>query len=292
MRFHFGLLLCLFLLCHSAGFTQTVQQLPLTYSCGVQWPGWQILMDNEYCQSTKYPLVQMFDGNPATAWVYYKAWRDLPPGVLWGECNNPDERFNHGIGATIDIRNDEGKTFSADGIGIINGYAKTPDIYWGNNRITSIHVHCEGHEQNWDKSFALEERIQLQRLNFPHQKLLSLCLKVENVAVGPDDDLCISDIVLYNHGKPVPWKVPASVLYIESGDNWGDSLQCASLWKRNGQRMYHHGKPVYVNGNARLPGTGFTLLGDDHTLYVFDFTRNKFIAEQTFSGSIEESGMD
>lgn len=285
MRSHFGGLVFLFLLFRFAGVVLGEDS--------VQWPGWQI-ETNEYTQSTRYPLSQMFDGNPATAWVYHKAWRDLPPGMCWGESDNPEENFNHGIGTKIILSTDvcnDGETFTADGIGIINGYAKNQAIYRRNNRITRIYVTCEGENQPWEKLCGLKESMQLQRISFPRQELLTITLEIDDVDVGADDDLCISELVFYNHGKFVPWRATTTVLYNYYYGCSGDPVIYYSLLKMNGQPVHHHGKPVnYLIGKARLPDTGISLLGADNTLYIYNFTIGKFIAEQTFPGSIDQLG--
>jgi len=283
MRCHFCVLVYLFLLSHSG----SVANMNLAEgSCGIEWPGWRIELEDEYKQSTKYPLVNMFDDNSATAWVFHKSWHAIPP---YAECDDPDGRFNHGIGAELRISSDD--VFVADGIGIINGYAKNRTIYRRNNRITRLHLDCEGwKDNNWRGSYSLKESMEVQRINFPRMKIFYISLEVEDVAVGPDDDLCISELVLFNHGKPIPWRVPAAIFYSNSGANYGCSSMCTGLSKTNGRPVYHHGKPVGVNGNARLPGTGFTLIGDEHRLYVYDFIRNQFIAEHTFPGRIKELG--
>jgi hypothetical protein len=154
-----------------------------------------------------------------------------------------------------------------------------------------IHVYCDAKNGNWGKSFVLKESLGLQRLNFPRQQLRYISLQVENAIAGPDDDLCISDIVLYYRGKPLKWHMAPTVLYNEDTGCCCTGGPYYSLRTVTGKPVCHHGKPVTgLNGKARLPGSGITLLGADHMVYVYDFVRSRFIAERNLLGRIRMIG--
>jgi hypothetical protein len=144
--------------------------------------------------SFDYSPVNVFDGDPATAWVEGVSG----PGV--------------GQSLTIDITpyTAGGKIsgyYMVDKIGIINGYASTPDIFYKNNRIKHLKVDYESQyfdngefiDKRESKVFALRDTMEMQYMEFPDPvRIASFSLTVLDVYKGSRyDDTCISEIQVF-----------------------------------------------------------------------------------------------
>jgi len=243
------------------------------------------MMTSEVKCGTRYPITNMFDGRPDTAWVYNKYWRHLAPGES-PEDDNPEQRFDHGVGTTITIDTSDFPrctSFVADGLGIINGYAKSDAVYRRNNRITKIHIDCEGEgrgDTNWAGTFTLQEVQQLQRINFPHQRWLSIDIRVDAVSIGPDDDLCISELVLYNHGKPMPWRMTSCVLCNDSDDCGCGGGPTYKLF-RHSQGSLAHVNSTFdaIAGIAPQPASDHVVWYAHDTLFLYDMRHDAILLQ-------------
>lgn len=247
--------------------------------CGIAWPGWQV-STSEVSSSRTYPLTHLLDGDPATAWVYHKAWRDLPPGVAWGYAEDPDARFNHGVDTTLYLEADQ--SFVCDGIGLINGYAKSSRTYWRNNRITHVTIHAYGpNHTQWNTTVTLRITRAIQRIPVPHLRMQNLTITITAVDPGADDDLCISELVLYRQNTPIPWCLSHTVLSTEMHEC--DGYPAYTLWC--GRRI------VTLDGHERTTYTGFmqphaarVMLLAGQTLYLYDFNFDTYVLSQHFIG--------
>lgn len=243
---------------------------------GVQWPGWRI-MTSEEVGGTRYPITSMLDGNPATAWVYHKARQDPSPDAGTG--------FRHGAGTHITIDTSYFRrpgSFVADGLGLINGYAKNEAVYRRNNRITKIHVYCLGNGGQWGGTFTLQQTQRLQRIAFPHRRWRYIDIAVEAVAAGPDDDLCISELVLYCGGKPVPWQVTPGVLFNNSdGCGEGGGLRYALL-RIAADDTLQPAEAAFraIRGIAMQPESPRVLWYANGALYLYDMRRNAVLLKR------------
>jgi hypothetical protein len=124
-----------------------------------------------------YPLYQMIDEDPKTAWVFN-------PDPLAGEMN---ELVQFEIQCLDDSKI---KT-----IRIINGYSKSEDLYTKNNRITQVTIEDK---QNNRYDYDLEETLSFQDIKLP-EPLDYLWLTAKKIIRGSKyDDTCISEMVLLN----------------------------------------------------------------------------------------------
>ena len=252
---------------------------------GVRWPGWYLCTTEEMI-GKRYPITNMVDGDPATAWVYYKYWKDLPAGTT--PSTGIDHRYGHGTDVHITLFTstfDHTSTFVVDGIGLINGYAKSSSTYWRNNRITKIHVYASGEHDNWGGNFPLNETRAVQHINLPHQRYNNIDIRIDGVSTGMDDDLCISELVLYNHGKPVPWQLTRTVLA-------NDMIECcgnptASLYTHAGGKLTPADRAFrIIAGVAQQPGTSRMLLYAGDTLYLYDMQRSTVLRRRSLPGAM------
>lgn len=241
----------------------------------VQWPGWNISADEDVI-SARYPLSNLADGNPQTAWVFNKTRTDQ---------ESKPTPFNHGIGKALTIRTDTGIPFTLDGITLINGYAKDAATYQRNNRIRNITISVyDGKEHTY--SFPLRETQALQRCTFPKVTTRNLGISFDQVDAGKDDDLCISELALLHGGKAVDWGLTPFVLTNDATTTCcgGTTLE---LRTQGGLLLPGpDGKPLDFVAAAPQPGTHVLLLAAPKCLYLFDLDRGVYLHEQALPGEL------
>ncbi len=254
---------------------------------GIVWPGWQ-LGTSETMSSLHYPITQMLDGNPRTAWVFNRWGSGTKPATM----PVPDDTFDsfeHGKGIFLYLTRDRAAPIVCDGIGICNGYAKDRTTYLRNNRITKLTIfgYVVGAPHIWQQSYTLRETTALQRLPIPHLRLTELNLRVDGVAAGPDDDLCISELVLYHGAQPLAWRVPPAVLTTPE-------IECDGRPRYQLVRGHHvqplDGRPASSYGGFPQPQTPIMLLLGGHTLYLFDLRRAAVVWQHAFPGTATDIG--
>ncbi len=254
---------------------------------GIQWPGWEV-RTSEKAANKDYPLTNLLDNNPKTAWVFNR-FDGYEPSTDVEYVKRMTTEFNHGIKKSITIRKGQDKTFICDGIGIINGYAKNSTIYQQNNRITKISLICSGGKNIWSKTYSLKETLDIQKLSIPHLRLNQIRISFDEVQAGNDDDLCISDLVLYHGKNIIPWLLTPSVIC-------NKELGCDS----SPMYMLLHGNkeviPTIDNPNIydvfSLPDNPnhVILFTGSNQLSLYDFKSDKYLYRQQFTGWAENFG--
>ncbi|MHB9107472.1 MAG: NADase-type glycan-binding domain-containing protein [Armatimonadota bacterium] len=253
----------------------------------VQWPGWLVETDEDYL-STQYPLANMLDGNPQTAWVFNKKLSYKPA---------PGDAYRHGQGTELRLRTDDGRAVAIDGIGIINGYAKSAETYRKNNRIRAITVDTRGFLPNGGAvtTLQLEDTPTLQKFALPPASIVRLSIAFTAVDPGPADDLCISELVLYHQGKPVHWGLTPIVVAHDSshGECGGGGGPYFELRTRGNMPMASpEGKQIRFLAVARQPGSSTLLLGAEHRYYLYDLAKSKYLYQGPFSGTLDTLGWE
>lgn len=241
------------------------------FATRVAWPGGYITTDED-APTTQYPLTHMLDGNPATAWVLNKQ--------LAGSRD-----ANHGKGRCFDIMLPHG--VKADGIGIINGYAKSRAIYRRNNRIRQIQV-----ASGWEQTIRLKETISLQQFTLK-EPVTDVEITIEDVAVGKDDDTCISELVLYYKGKPIPWSLTPTVVTNPSshGDCGCGGGPDYTLQRLDGSLVKSpNDNPITFIAYAFQPGSERILLSAKHHAYLYDLRKGEYRFQTEFANHLEMLG--
>ena len=124
-----------------------------------------------------YPLYQMIDEDPKTAWVFN-------PDPLAGEMN---ELVRFEIQCLDDSK--------IETIRVINGYSKSENLYTKNNRIIQVTIEDK---QNNRYDYDLEETLSFQDIKLT-RPLDYLRLTAKKITRGSKyDDTCISEMVLLN----------------------------------------------------------------------------------------------
>lgn len=128
-----------------------------------------------YDDNQKYPVENIFDNNPNSAWVKGK------PG--------------DGIGEWIEVGFEP--EFNLSQIKIINGYAKSKEIYSANNRVKKVVVNFSNGKP---QEFILQDNILgFQTLKLPKPvKVDSLKITIKDIYQGTKyNDTCISEIQFF-----------------------------------------------------------------------------------------------
>ena len=197
-------------------------------STGMYMPGWSVLTTEDAWANSgladgvkKYPITNLLDGDVTTAWVF--------EGPKWDGKENEsgyrpptDAPFRGGVGQTISIETHMGRPPVVDAVGIVNGYAKNATTYERSNRVTRMRVRAYGTQgkEIWSRSFDLRQVMWMQVFSVPGGEVTAASVTVEAVALGRDNDLCISEIQLYRSGRSVIPKPPAYVIS-SPGDECG-----------------------------------------------------------------------
>jgi len=256
------------------------------YFSAVQWPGWRIETDED-ALGWRYPVTNMLDGNPRTTWVYDKTLS------YQMDVTFPGSQFRHGASKRLTVRTDDQRQVAIDGLGIINGYAKSRDIYRRNNRIRSLSVTLYGKDGR-TTVYQLNESLKLQRITFAPTAITGLELRFPKIDAGPDDDLCISELVLFSHGKPIPWCLTPALL--TNGSSHGD-CGCGGgpdleLRRQDGSLLRSpHSNPITFIAAARQPGSNTMLLSAAHHLYLFNMATAAYRYHCEYQGAVAREGM-
>ena len=255
----------------------------------IAWPGWEVYTlgndGDSDSYSFAYPITNMFDGNPRTACV-----RDGLHISSTGE-----EKYDHGIGTYFRIENTGKVPIICDGIGIINGYAKNQEIYQRNNRITQITIDClcpdkknpKGPNVDWKKTYALQETMEVQRLPLPHLHLWAIEITIDAVLSGKDDDLCISELVLYRGNTPISWGLTPTVRLSSYTDfTLSKLIHGDQFVKLDG----HSGTDFLVCPHPKAPWILLLTEIGSNVFYLYDLRRDVCLWRQPFSGDGEGIG--
>ena len=141
----------------------------------------------------QYTAENLIDGNPDTAWV------EGLPGSGIGEYVD----F-----ATNPFMGNAAGAYKVKGIGIINGYAASKNLFIKNNRVKEIRIDCENYLYSDDNTFGfvemesftftLSDKMEMQYLTFPHPVFMS-SMKITILDIYPGthwDDTCIAEVKL------------------------------------------------------------------------------------------------
>ncbi len=184
-----------------------------------RWHGWRIETGEELWQKrrhTGYPIPQMFDKDPKTAWVSSGGFYDEmaisegKPRVL------APLRERYWITLTPD------KAARIDEIRLMNGYNKDSATFGRNARITKVDVFgSTGDGVQKIGAFKLADAMGWRSIRLPAKRYVELRIEVTAIRRGTDPDIAISELRLLDRGKDVgPGKVRQFIF------NPGDECGC------------------------------------------------------------------
>lgn len=187
----------------------------------IEWPGWSVTSNEDIYighKHTSFPLTYLLDDNPATSWVFSGT----------GKHDTSEEA---GFALTI-ARDPDMDPVEADGLWIMNGYNKSPELFKRNNRIIQLKLYVN---ETYLKTVALADAMGWHKISIPKQPLWNVKLKFTKFAKGKDNDVCVSELALYDGGKKIDLKMPKAVIYTP-GSDCGDGQEFY-LIDRTGKRL-------------------------------------------------------
>jgi hypothetical protein len=171
-----------------------------------------------------YPLTNLLDGDPTTAWVYPMA----------GAGRNRTAAVPY-LSLTWE------EPVAADEVWLMNGYNKDEATFRRNNRVAGMRVAADDTE----KETALSDRRGWHRVTLPRPTFRALVLEFLAVRRGPANDLCLSGLALYRRGRPVDFGMPR---WVEYSEGWGDEGNDYFLMDRRGSLLEAPADPDGVFG--------------------------------------------
>lgn len=181
----------------------------------VQWNGWSVA-STEYLwrapvkkyvnhAQVRYPLTNLFDGDPKTAWVFCDA--DKP----WRKWNKETAVWKGDSQTVPSIHLSADRPVAFDGIWLMNGYNRDKETFARNNRVTEITIIVDG---DVVKTTRLGDWMGWHKVTLPKWRAARIIeIAFTGIKRGPDDDLCLSEISLRHMGKPVNMRLPQAVLF-------------------------------------------------------------------------------
>lgn len=165
-----------------------------------------------------YPLTNLFDGKPETAWVF----KGLPP--------RPEDYvrdYSSFWGGRYAVSIEFDKPARLDGVEIMNGYNKSPEIFYRNDRVGRLKVFEGAVFVNKGRiaAAALEDFMGFRKVAIPQRAYKALTLVFEDLIPGEERDLSITEIRFTFKGKPIDLRMPNDVLA-----TFGSDCGCGTVY--------------------------------------------------------------
>ena len=184
----------------------------------VWWPAWTVSSSEELSGGIEYsknsytpsfPLSYLFDNNPKTAWVYSAKSKAFyaPFKTRYG----------------IELR--PAKPIFVDGLRLMNGQNASRKRFFGNERVVKIRVTTEVGKAKIVRTFSLSDKMGFHNISFARQKISSLMVEFIGLKSGNgDNDLCLSELQLTNHGQKINLQMPRAVMFYDGAEGCGSSI--------------------------------------------------------------------
>lgn len=194
-------------------------------TCSI-WPGLKVMTSEDLYRGSKYksyPISAMLDGDPATAWVFKAVplrKDDISTRQFWGGDKSVAFEFE--------------KPILIDGFEIMNGYNKSVETFYRNDRVTALRVMTADIQAEFAKDLVakakLEDYMGWHKVNIPKRRYSTLKLLFDEVAKGSERDLCISEFRFTLDGKPVDLHLPKAFMETSGSEcGCGTEFSAASM---------------------------------------------------------------
>jgi hypothetical protein len=170
----------------------------------IEWKDWWVASsENLYagCIHTRYPLTHLLDGDPRTAWVFSGT----------GQCRD-------GWRSRQALALAPREPTVIDSLWLMNGYNKSRELFLRNNRVVQIRLSVNGKTL---KTATLSDKMGWHKVSLPRQAVRHLQIEFTGLRRGRDDDLCLSELALYNNGRQIDMHMPSAVMFSEGGRRGG-----------------------------------------------------------------------
>jgi hypothetical protein len=230
----------------------------------IHWSGWLVWSTESLYLGRKhslFPMTYPFDGNPATTWVFSGT----------GKHAEYEDK-----GYALDIERDpDKKAVMMDSIWIMNGYNKSRELFLRNNRIVQLKLYVN---EKFLKTVRLSDSMGWHRISIPRQRVRDIKLQFTKFARGRDNDVCMSEIALYDKGRKIDLKMPKAVEFSE-GDCPDAADNLFSLIDRSGTSLAEY--DIMANPTWSPNGRYFAFA--DEELSVADTSIPKVILRKRLS---------
>jgi hypothetical protein len=174
----------------------------------IRWKGWRIETGEPFAKDTasriEHPLTYLVDGDPNTAWMFHgrpKAERGWNPYFV--EFLRPSEPGQ---------AQEKGSPVAVDELWLMNGFNKSRELFLRNNRVVEVKLWV-----NWKpvKAVSVSDEMGWHKIAIPNggKGVVRLKLEFTRQARGTDNDLCLSELALYNKGRKLDFRLPPYVVY-------------------------------------------------------------------------------
>lgn len=108
-----------------------------------------------------------------------------------------------------------------DSLHIMNGYNKNGDVFKRNNRVTELRVTSFAAHSKTVKTVRLSDKMGWHEVALPRQAITKLRIELVGFAPSPDNDVCLSEIALFNGPRKIEMHMPQVVVYSDGdGDQY------------------------------------------------------------------------
>lgn len=173
------------------------------------WQGWAVTTSEQWAMESpmkpafpmRHPLTYLFDDDPATAWVYVD--RRQPAGAT--RRNHP-----HKPHRSVELIPD--KPVTIDRLWLMNGYNKRRDLFYRNDRVVQIEIWVN-HKQV--KTANLADAMGWHRVSLPRCQVGDLDIHLTGIRKGSgrDNDVCLSELALYDGSRKINMHLPRVVSF-------------------------------------------------------------------------------
>lgn len=232
----------------------------------IRWPGWECSSTEDLSlghKHTSFPLTHLFDNNQATAWVFSGTGKHAEYGST-------------GFGLHLS-REDGRKPCTLDSIWVMNGYNKSRKLFFGNNRITELKLYVDW---KFVKTVALTDSMGWHKISIARQPIKDIALRFTKFQKGRDNDVCVSEIALYDRGKRIDLKMPQAVEFTRGDTDCGCGQEFGVI-NRSGRQLARNtseGRPSWSPKGTRI--AGFYSVGKASHLWVVDAHKARVIYDR------------
>ena len=224
-----------------------------------------------------YPVHQMLDGDPNTAWMVGGLYRysDEEGGFVADRAATVKPKLFFVLPKAVRV----------DGIRIMPGYNKSNEVFQRNNRITEVSLFSapEGdHNVYIERPFLkskLKDQMGWHEVKFPPRDVQVFEIEVTDFVKGADNDFCVSEVQLLSGGEPIDWKL--TTLFLST---IGSDCGCGTAWHvidRKGKAIREAGTNEFDSFTADPTGRyvfSNALTKNYFQFYILDMKAGKFVA--------------
>jgi hypothetical protein len=254
-----------------------------------EWSGWTVQTGEETWYAKRhssYPIWQMFDRDPKTAWVYSGGFlgdsREVGPDYHpIKKLRSMEDRYWLHIGSTKKVQIDE--------IRLMNGYNKDSFTFGRNAAITKLEIYDSNSPYSEDKpikTVTLPDAMGWHSIKIPRRAYEGLKIVATALRKGTDPDVAISELSLLNKGKDVGPPKAKHVIYTPGDEcGCGGELQLLRADGRLIAKSTAEGRNVAVSKDGRYFAGVAYYFGEPRpnayaTFWVYDAVRCNFPARR------------